>query len=51
MEELPAVRWTTHLSPSMDRREQLRRYAEATSHDQAKRQVRLHRETLPKPKR
>lgn len=51
MEELPAIRWSTKLTPVMDRAEQARRYADAVSTDALKRQVRAHREALPPRKR
>ena len=50
-QELPEVRWHVKLSPSMDRRDQLRLYANAMGREAAKRQVRLAREALPPRKR
>jgi hypothetical protein len=50
-EELPAITWRARLTPTMDRRDQLRLYTAAVSQDAAKRQVRLTREALPKRKR
>lgn len=47
-EELPEVRWHAKLSPSMDRRDQLRLYADNVSREAAQRQVRLHREEQAK---
>lgn len=54
-EELPRINWRAHVSPSMDRREQLRLYQEAIGAAAARRQVELRREELararakPKP--
>jgi hypothetical protein len=50
-EELPAICWTAHLSPTMDRREQLIRYQDAVGVEATKRQVQLHREAQPPRKR
>lgn len=45
-EELPGVSWRARVSPSMDRREQLRLYQEAIGAEAARRQVELHRREL-----
>ena len=46
LDGLPEVRWQAKVSPSMDRREQLRLYSQAAGVDAAGRQVRLHRKEL-----
>lgn len=50
LEELPDVRWSARVSPSLDRRSQLILYSEQMGHEAAQRQVRLHREALARAK-
>lgn len=51
LDGLPPVVWRAKISPSLDRREQLRRYSEAVGLEAAQRQVRLAREELARRKR
>lgn len=51
LDGLPPIVWRAKVSPSLDRREQLRRYSEVAGTEAAKRQVRLAREELARRRR